>query len=397
MDEPLHETELQLDRFICQFEGEEKGPSVIFFGSIHGNEPSGYLALKKFSKEFENHRLDKQLKGSIIGLSGNIEGLKKNVRFENSDLNRIWTPEILSKTQKTNLENLAQEFREQKELFSLIENWTKKERQSFHFIDLHTTSGPTKPFVTINDTLANRNLAGYLPIPTVLGIEEYLEGTIMDFINDLGYPAIGVEAGQHNDPKSVDLHLASIWIVLEAIGCISKEDIPNYDYHYSNLKIAAGIEWDKIYEVTHREALQPTDLFEMNIGFENFQPIHLNEKIASKNGMEISTTQSGRVFMPLYQKQGSEGFFIIQSIQPFWLRLSAILRKGKLESFLVSLPGIRRDRERKNVLVVNKTIARFFSTEFLHLLGYRRVQKKGKIVRFTKREVKPGNWPLYLS
>ena len=397
MEVPFQETDFQLERFICQFNGEEKGPFVIFFGSIHGNEPAGYLALKKFGEEFKQLQLEKKLKGSIIGLSGNIQGLKKNIRYEHSDLNRIWTPEILSETQNSTIENLSQEFKEQKELFSLIEDWVKKENRPFHFVDLHTTSGPTIPFVTINDTLANRNLADYLPIPTVLGIEEYLEGTVMDFINDLGYPAIGIEAGQHNDPKSIELHFASIWIILEALGCISKKDIPFYELKYSILKQAAGIEWNKIYEVTHREVLRPTDHFEMNMGFENFQPIQSDELVASVNGKEVKTTLSGRIFMPLYQKQGSEGFFIIQGIKPFWLRLSARLRKGNLESFLIFLPGIKRDQERKNVLVVNKTIARFFSTEFLHLLGYRKVQKKGNLVCFTKREVLPGNWPYYLT
>jgi len=393
----LLENRETIKRYIGKAEGEQPGDCTIFFGGVHGNEPAGFVALQHFFKIFEEHKLESKIRGSIFGLSGNIQGLKENTRYVDADLNRIWTPQILRDTNKKKQESLETEFAQQKELLDIIDHLVNTRNCYYHFVDLHTTSGPTIPFVTINDTVANRKLAGYLPIPTVLGIEEYLEGTIMDFINDLGFPAIGIEAGQHCDERSVELHLASIWISLVAIKTIAQKDVPNFEFHYNLLQEAAGFEFDQVYEVTHREAITESDKFKMQPDYLNFQSIEQNELLAHSSKGKVMAPTSGKIFMPLYQNQGGEGFFVIQKINKFWLNLSIKIRSGRFESFLTSLPGIKKDPERTNVLVVNKGIAKFFSQDFMHLLGYRRVQRNGNIVCFTKREVPVGNWPYYLK
>lgn len=385
-----------LQRHIGKSEGNYDGECVVFFGSIHGNEPSGFVALNKFFTDFEKYDLHKKLRGSIFGIAGNLTGLKANTRFVKNDLNRIWTPSIMKRVYQQSQSELHDEELEQKELLNIIDHLVNTRKSHFNFVDLHTTSGPTIPFVTINDTIANRKLAGHLPIPTVLGIEEFLEGTIMDFINDLGYPAIGLESGQHCDEKSVALHLASIWVTLVAIGSLDKNDIPNYQSHFNLLQEAAGEEASQVYEVKHREVITKEDDFKMNHGFLNFQSISRRQSLAVNKRGTIKSKRSGKIFMPLYQSQGSEGFFEISEIKQIWLNLSMRIRKGKFESFLTSLPGIHKEAHKCNVLVVNKVIARFFTTDFMHLLGYRKVQRQGSIVCFTKREIPEGNWPYYL-
>ena len=393
----LLEDRENIDRYIGKAEGDEPGDCIVFFGGVHGNEPAGYVALQRFFKDFTRWELHHKIRGSIFGITGNITGLKKNMRFIKSDLNRIWTPKILKDTNDEEFKNLSDEFSQQKEILDIINHLVNTRKCHYRFVDLHTTSGPTIAFVTINDTIANRDLAQQLPIPTVLGIEEYLEGTIMDFINDLGYPAIGIEAGQHCDERSVELHLASIWVILVANKTINKEDIPEYEKHFQLLKSAAGFEFDQVYEVKHREAVVLEDEFTMLPNFNNFQKIKNKELLASTRNGKVKAPSTGKIFMPLYQKQGAEGFFVIKKINLFWLNLSIKIRSGKMETFMISLPGINRDPERANVLVVNKTFARFFSTDFMHLLGYRRVQRNGSIVCFSKREVPEGNWPYYLK
>ncbi len=393
----LLDKSIRIERFIGKVENENAKNCIIFFGGVHGNEPSGFVALHRFFKDIEQDDLTSKFNGSIFGLTGNIQGLHDNVRFLKSDLNRIWTPTVLKQTHKNTLEELEFEFHEQKALLDIINHLIKTRDGMFHFVDLHTTSAPTMPFVTINDTIANRKLAEVLPIPTVLGIEEFLEGTIMDFINDLGYPAIGLESGQHCDPKSVEIHYASIWITLVAMNAIHQNDVPNYDDHFNLLKTSAGKEFNQVYAIKHREAVIPDSGFEMNPNFSNFQNISKNEFLATSKKGKIESHFNGKIFMPLYQKLGTEGFFIIQKIKPFWLKISLPLRSGKFESILIKLPGINRDSIRSNVLIVNKNVARFFSTDFMHLLGYRKMQKQGELVYFTKREVPIGNWPYYLN
>ena len=72
-----------------------------------------------------------------------------------------------------------------------------------YFIDFHTTSSPSLPLVTINDALINRGLSKVFSVPIVLGREEYLEGSLLGYLNKEGYVSLGFEAGQHTDECSV--------------------------------------------------------------------------------------------------------------------------------------------------------------------------------------------------
>ena len=78
---------------------------------------------------------------------------------------------------------------------------------------MHTTSSDSAPFAIISDTLINRHLAMRLGVPVILGLEESLDGTILNYINELGYAAVGFEAGQHQAPSSVENHEAAIWLL----------------------------------------------------------------------------------------------------------------------------------------------------------------------------------------
>jgi hypothetical protein len=81
--------------------------------------------------------------------------------------------------------------------------------------------------------------------------------------------------------------------------------------------------------------------------------------------------QKGMLFMPLYQQQGAEGFFIIRRIPKILLRLSTILRKVKTDRLLTLLPGVSWEDHKKERLMVNIRVARFYSKAVFHLLGYR--------------------------
>ena len=49
-------------------------------------------------------------------------------------------------------------------------------------LDLHTTSASGLPFATVGDTLRNRHFAQSLPVTILLGIEEQLEGTMLEYL-----------------------------------------------------------------------------------------------------------------------------------------------------------------------------------------------------------------------
>ena len=54
----------------------------------------------------------------------------------------------------------------------------------------------------------------------------------------------------------------------------------------------------------------------MEEGFANFEKIYKGEVLATNQFGDIMSAIDGNIFMPLYQKQGMDGFFIIKPVEP---------------------------------------------------------------------------------
>ena len=120
------------------------------------------------------------------------------------------------------------------------------------------------------------------------------------------------------------------------------------------------------------EAITPADEFKMNPGFENFDVISRGQVLATNKNGEIKAKESGLILMPLYQKQGEDGFFIGREVAPFWLWLSGVLRGLKIADLIRLLPGVRQHPTDKESLVVDTRVARFCPLQIFHLLGFRK-------------------------
>ena len=82
--------------------GNADGPTLIAVGSIHGNEPSGHLALKRVRDRLRG--IEKRLRGRVFLITGNVGALAKGVRFQAYDLNRGWVREnVIRNTPETAL------------------------------------------------------------------------------------------------------------------------------------------------------------------------------------------------------------------------------------------------------------------------------------------------------
>ena len=375
----------EVERIIGEYHGKEKGPVLVFFGGIHGNEPSGVVALIEVVEELQ--RLKPNIKGSIYAITGNMYSLEKEQRYESQDLNRIWTKEQILRIEKGEVTdaNANVEEREQLELFHIGKEIFAKHEHQVYCIDLHTTSGPTVPFITLNDTLINRNFATKFPIPVIIGIEEFLKGPLLSWVMEIGYPSLAFEAGEHNSIDSIKFHKAFVWLSLAYGGLISKESVPEFDYH-KNALTSSNPDLIRVFEVTFKYAIKPGEKFKMKPGFDNLQHVDKDQILAESSDGPILSPSTGRVFMPLYQSQGEDGFFITRIVSPFWLNLSATLRKIRFESVLTLLPGVNRDIRDKHTLVVNKRVAKFLAIDIFHLLGYRTKERTEDSLRVSKRE-----------
>lgn len=373
---------IQRQRLIGKLDGSKEGPTLIFVAGMHGNEPAGIYALRKVFNEIDN--IKSSFKGNMYAVSGNLSALDKGIRYHKQDLNRLWTAENMIHLQKNEGLDDSLESQELKDIYLNIKEILGSEKGPFYFFDLHTTSSETIPFITVNDSLLNRRYTSQYPVPIILGIEEFLNGALLSFINELGYIAFGFEGGQHDDPASIHNHIAFIYLSLVFSGCLEKSDI-DFEEHFCHL-FRNTERYQSFFEIITRYEIKPFEEFKMAPGFKNFQSIQKGIHLANSNGKAIHAEQNDRIFMPLYQGKGNDGFFMIRKTPRIFLRISSVLRKIRFDKILPLLPGVQWASDKKDELVVNLKVARFFTKKFLHLLGYRNKQIDKTHLRVKNRE-----------
>lgn len=382
---PSLERRADIDRLIGEY-GEGQGPVVVVTAGLHGNEPAGVFAILDLLDQLKQAQAP--FRGKLIGLAGNLQALGRSVRYLDADLNRLWRRDLVDAAfaQEASAPNShCAEYGELRELYQQIKQIMKDEQGPFYFIDLHTTSSASPPFIPFDDTLSNREFVETFPVPGILGIEEFLPGTMLSYLTRYQVVAIGYEGGQHEDRQSIDFHRALLWLALERAQCIDRTDFPGLEQEESLLRNGAnGLAG--FFEVRFRYAIQPDEHFRMLPGFKSFQPVARQQPLAENQEGAIAAPETGRIFMPLYQAQGTDGFFLIRPVARFWLNLSRWLRKWRFERVLGMLPGVQLARDEAATLTVNTRVARFLAIEFFHLLGYRRQVRDGTTIRFSRRE-----------
>ena len=348
---------------IGRFEGDPNGPTLIAFGSIHGNEAAGALALERVAKRIEENNV--RLGGRIYLLAGNTRALLRSVRFIDTDLNRHWTVANVEKNSEAP-GSLAEDT-EQAELLAMINEVLATAHDEIYALDLHSTSAEGSPFATVGDTLRNRAFAQKFPITVLLGIEEQLEGTLLEYLNNLGVITLGFEGGQHFAESTVETHEALTWAALYNSGIVGKSD----ERWNAILRRATGR--SRIVEVRYRHAITRADDFKMDPGYNNFDPVRRGQVLAGDVNGVVRSPEAGMILMPLYQKLGEDGFFVGREVAPFWLWLSGVLRRMKLQAVMPILPGVKRTAD-PDTLEINTRVARFFPLQIFHLLGFRRLR-----------------------
>jgi hypothetical protein len=123
----------------------------------------------------------------------------------------------------------------------------------------------------------------------------------------------------------------------------------------------------------------------MKPGFVNFQKVPAGEVVARTRAGPVAMPLRGRLFLPLYQEQGDDGFFVVRPVARPWLRLSALFRRLRLDVLVAALPGVRRSPRRPGRIVVDRRVARWAVVQLFHLLGYREQRTEGRLQVFGRR------------
>lgn len=380
------------ERLIGRHVGAAGGPLLVCVAGLHGNEPSGVQALRRVLDRLAGAR--PRFRGELVALAGNVAALRRSERFLDEDLNRIWTLDRIAALKGVSRNGRppacprTAEAREQSRLMAALEDvFGRAGGRPVYFMDLHTTSSASPPFLTFSDSLRNRSFASFFPVPLVLGVEEELEGTLRDWVDHQGHVALGIEGGGHRSPDSVEHLERAVWLALVSIGSVRLAEVPETDGLRRKLRRAArGV--PSHFEVRYRHGLRDGDGFRMVPGFRNFERVEEGQLLARDRRGEIRAPESGRVFLPLYQEKGDDGFFLVRKVAGLWLVVSAVLRRLRLDVLARWMPGVRSHPEREESVTVHPRAARPLLVKLFHLLGYRRERPKdGRLVLTRRKDV----------
>lgn len=296
----------EIPRIIGKYTSGTEGPLLFVTAGIHGNEPSGVKALERVFTELEKTR--PQIKGTIVGVAGNKMALNQNKRYIDEDLNRTWTEE--------NIRNATKDTHEKKEMFEIIETlkaFPEKDFTKRYFLDCHTTSSPSLPYVSVQEVNDNDTWAHKFPTYIIRGFSDIITGDIDHYLSRTGMTGFVFEAGQHTDKTSVENHEGVIWLALKEACNLDLTHISTFPECVDRFA-KKNAPPQKTFEIVYRHGLEDSDVFEMQPGYENFQKIEKGELLAKQNGNEVKSEWDAHIFMPLYQSQGNDGFFVVKEV-----------------------------------------------------------------------------------
>lgn len=311
------------ERVIGRFGGKIRGPLVLVFAGIHGNETAGIVAMEKAFQMLHASLQggESAFAGALLALKGNLSAIKAGQRFIDRDLNRMWMPQHIHRIQHSEESHLSTEDKEMTQLLELVHHALYEyQPEVLIVLDLHTTSADGGIFVIPANTDSSLRLAKYIHAPVVLGLLEGIEGSLLHFTEGNhftigGFPkkclGIAFEGGQHDDPASVERCLGAFFTTLRSAGCIPEEALVG---PYDRLLHNYASSLPEVTRLRYVHHIRPGDGFRMRPGYLNFQPIEAGEHLADDADGPVLACCKGLILMPLYQAIGSDGFFVVEAV-----------------------------------------------------------------------------------
>jgi len=292
---------------------------LLVFGGMHGNEPAGIKAIEFVSKMIDVEPItneDFYYSGSFIGLVGNKQAFERGERFIDRDLNRSWTDENVNRVTCDNSGELKNEDREQKEILDTVKNLIKEINPSkLIVLDLHTTSSFGGIFSLPTEDEESLRIAKELHAPVIKGMLQGIKGTVLHYFNseNLGIEttALAFESGQHEEKLSINRAIAAIINCMRTIKAIDPLHVEN---QHDKILIEYSRSLPKVAKLVTKYAIKEESKFKMLPNFKNFQKISKGDVLAFDDQDQIESPDDGLILMPLYQKRGEDGFFLVKEV-----------------------------------------------------------------------------------
>ena len=197
--------------YSINYDSNVPGISLIIFGGIHGNEPTGIESVIKIHKKIKRNEIELK-KGKLTFILGNPEAYRKYKRYINSDLNRSFLNNLNSNC----------EVNRAKEITKFIDSVSRKTI----IIDLHSVSSGTIQMLAYKEESKDDNeiikLFGNIGTHFMFH-NKHLNGTLIDYAQSKGLKCYSLECGNHNSMDTVKFATNQILRVLKIFGMIDYE------------------------------------------------------------------------------------------------------------------------------------------------------------------------------
>ncbi|MES2625068.1 MAG: succinylglutamate desuccinylase/aspartoacylase family protein [Pseudomonadota bacterium] len=281
------------------------GPLILAVAGIHGNEPSGVKAIRAFLEMLKSQA--PLIAGTFLGLVGNLRACSRKQRYVDADLNRCFLPELINAKSADGIGAEAQELAELTYILAQLGN----QYEDICFIDCHTTSALTTPYISINVHTESLQLANRFPLNNVIGLQEAIPGCFAEYCNKLNYRGFTFEAGQHLSAAAFINQIAMLWLTLVYSGALRKQDLKNFQ-HYEQILAVDSLTRKRTYRLLVHYRIEDGEEFRMKSGFENFDYVRQDTLLATNRYGDVNASSDGYLLMPLYQEHGDDGFFLLE-------------------------------------------------------------------------------------
>jgi succinylglutamate desuccinylase len=260
---------------VVRIEKNARGPRVVLFGGVHGDELSGVHAIEKlFFDLFTGTRQLRQ--GSLTLVRGNEQALAAERRYLKHNLNRLFREEY-----GPEIDRSSYEFNRAQELKSVLHDCD-------YFLDLHSAPIAQEPFM-----VAERPVVDFfsrLGIPRIVtGWSKFSAGAIggdaENYANAHGARSATLESGSHFDKRSNDVAYRTIISLLSLLEMMEGAERP-----------AVGpLEIVDVYSVVTKDA----DDFRYARAVDNFDLIEKDQAFAFQNGRAITVSEDSYLLIPM--------------------------------------------------------------------------------------------------
>lgn len=262
---------------IIELKGKNLGPKSMILVGVHGNERCGVEALEKILMSL---KIDK---GELYIAYGNPEAIKRDTRFFEANLNRMFKPDSqLSDFEKGSYEySRAQILKKYMDKVDIL-------------LDIHASFSPNSQRFIICEPNAMR-ISKYLPFDLIVsGFDAVEPGGTDYYMNKIGKIGICVECGYLGDPVSTQVALDSIYSFLLASGNIASGELKEIEQ--------GTIQMTSLY-------LAKTDKFRLSKTFADFAEISSGDLIGKDGEVDIKAQKNGLIlFATNADKAGEEAF-----------------------------------------------------------------------------------------